>query len=68
MGIDYTQTHLAEKFIHVALVYVNAKQQTKFLFPRLTSYGDIENKIKCRAPDLPRRRGQISVWNPSTCK
>jgi len=33
---------LAEKFIHVALANVNAKQHTKFLFPRLISFGDIK--------------------------
>ena len=30
------------KFIHVALAYVNAKQHTKFLFPRLITFGHIE--------------------------
>jgi len=37
---------LAEKFIHVALVSVNAKQHTRFLFLRLISFGDIEGVPK----------------------
>ena len=60
--VGVAQTPLAEKFIHVALAYVNAKQHTKFLFPRLISSAiQRGTKIKCGAPDLTRHRGQISV-------
>ena len=42
MGIAYTLYASSRKVIHVAVAYVNAKQHTKFLFPRLITFGNIE--------------------------
>jgi len=37
---------LAEKFIHVALVSVNANQHTTFQLPSMISFGDMEGVPK----------------------
>ena len=41
MGVAYALTPLAEKFIHVALVSVNANQHIQFQLPSSISLGDI---------------------------
>ena len=52
MGIGYTlDASSRKKIIHVALyLSVNANQHTKFLFPRLISFGDI---VGCWSPQKP---------------
>jgi len=43
------------KFLHIALVLVNAYKCAKFQIPSSISYGDIEGSNKIGAADLPRR-------------
>jgi len=56
-GCIYPRRQQAEKFIHVAIVCVDASQHTKLQFPSLISFGHIErvSKYKVGAADLPRR-------------
>ena len=40
------ETPLAQKFMHVALVSVNANQHTKFQLPSVISFGNMEGVPK----------------------
>ena len=52
---DFARRPLAHKFLHGAIVHINAYKCAKFQLPSSISYGDMEGvpKYKVGAADLP---------------